>query len=245
MKTRTLVTSAVAIAGVVVGATLARSVSIVHGTNNVSYHGSTSSTATPAVQATGTYVFACVNKSGKIDYLEFRLPLPRQCWFSAVVVAVFSLIYGRIWLNRHRDAPLRREIRSRDVTFRAELYRVTELEPASWVPGSDFEVPISSPVQLIIRGDAFEISSVRSFGRVVMGLEYFFRAPETSVELNRPIPRIYGKDKPPRIILRGWRAGKKIQLTIRQKNDPLEIWNALTGAGAVPGNTWIDPAIRA
>ena len=82
MKTRTLVTSAVAIAGVVAGATLARSVSIVHGTNNVSYHGSTSSTATPAVQATGTYVFACVNKSGKIDYLEFRLPLPHQCWFS-------------------------------------------------------------------------------------------------------------------------------------------------------------------
>ena len=82
MKTRTLVTSAVAIAGVVVGATLARPVSIVHGTNNVSYHGSTSSTTTPAVQATGAYVFACVNKSGKIDYLEFRLPLPHQCWFS-------------------------------------------------------------------------------------------------------------------------------------------------------------------
>ena len=82
MKTRTLVTSAVAIAGVVVGATLARSVSIVHCTNNVSYHGSTSSTTTPAVQATGAYVFACVNKSGKIDYLEFRLPLPHQCWFS-------------------------------------------------------------------------------------------------------------------------------------------------------------------
>ena len=78
MQTRTLVTSSVAITGLVVGATLARSVNIIHGTSNVSYHGSTSSTASPAAQATGTYVFACVNKSGKIDYLEFRLPLPHQ-----------------------------------------------------------------------------------------------------------------------------------------------------------------------
>lgn len=82
MQTRTLVTSAVAITGLVVGAALARSVNIAHGTSNVSYHGSTSSTASPAAQATGTYVFACVNKSGKIDYLEFRPPLPHQCWFS-------------------------------------------------------------------------------------------------------------------------------------------------------------------
>jgi|GEM_PF-4865125 hypothetical protein len=72
-----------------------------------------------------------------------------------------------------------------------------------------------------------------------MGLEYCFRARETSVELNRAVPRIYGRDTPPRIVVRGWQAGKKIQLTIRQKNDPLEIWNALTGAGAVPSPTWV------
>jgi hypothetical protein len=160
----------------------------------------------------------------------------------AVVVAGLSFIYGRIWLGRHRDVPLRREIRARDITFRAGLYRVTVVEPGWWLPGSDFEVPISSPVELIIRGDAFEISSGLSLGRVVMGLEYFFRARETSVELNRPVPRIYGKDTFPRIIVRGWHAGKKIQLTIRQKNDPLLIWNALIEVGAVPNSTWITPA---
>jgi len=115
-------------------------------------------------------------------------------------------------------------------------------EPGWWLPSSDFEVPISSPVELIIRNDTFEISSGLSLGRMAMGLEYFFRARETSVELNRRVPRIYGKDTSPRIIVRGWHAGKKIQLTIRQKNDPLPIWNALIEAGAVPDSTWITPA---
>jgi hypothetical protein len=156
-----------------------------------------------------------------------------------VVVAGLSLFYGRVWLRRRRQTPLRREIRARDVTFRVPLDRVRVREPGWLQPDSDFDVPISSPVELIVRGDAFEISSALSLGRVVMGLEYYFRAAETSVELNRPIPRIYGIDTPPQIIVRGWQAGKRVQLTVRQKKDPLKIWDALTGAGAVPGSAWI------
>src|SRR5215470_17247709 len=161
----------------------------------------------------------------------------------AVVVTGFSLIYGRIWLRRHRETLLRREIRARDITFRTGLDRVTVIEPGWLQPGSDFEVPMSSPVELIVRGDSFEVSSAYSFGRVVMGMEYYFRARETSVELNRSIPRIYGADVPPRIVVRGWQQGRKIQLTITQKQDPLEIWNALAAAGAVPGSAWITPAV--
>jgi hypothetical protein len=157
----------------------------------------------------------------------------------AIVAAVLSLVYGQVWLRRRRVAPLRREIRARDITFRAALDRVYVMEPGM-SPSSDFEVPISSPVELIIRGDAFEVSYAGPLGRV-MGLEYFFRARETTVELNRPIPRIYGTDTPPRIIVRGWQGGRRIQLTIRQKNDLLEIWNALTAAGAVPDIAWITP----
>jgi hypothetical protein len=160
----------------------------------------------------------------------------------AIVVAGLSFIYGRIWLNRHREAPLRREIRARDITFRAILDHVGVIEPGSWPSASDFESSIHSPVELIIRGDAFEISSTRSLGRVVTGLEYYFRARDTTVELHRDIPRIYGWDTQARIVVRGWHAGKKIQLTITQKNDPYEIWNALTEVGAVPGIGWITPA---
>jgi hypothetical protein len=70
MQTRTkyvMVTAALGIAGIGVGATMASAAS--GGSNS------------PAVQPGGNYVFACVNHSGKIDYLEFRKPLPHQCWF--------------------------------------------------------------------------------------------------------------------------------------------------------------------
>ena len=74
----------------------------------------------------------------------------------AIVAAGLSLVCGQIWLRRRRVTPLRREIRARDITIRAALDRVYVIEPGM-SPGSDFEVPISSPVELIIRGDAFEV----------------------------------------------------------------------------------------
>ncbi|MGH3256633.1 MAG: hypothetical protein ACRDOU_14780 [Streptosporangiaceae bacterium] len=36
----------------------------------------------PNAQPSAQYVFACVNQGGKVDYLEYRTPLPHQCWHS-------------------------------------------------------------------------------------------------------------------------------------------------------------------
>ena len=69
IKTRVAaITASLTLAGIAAGATIASAAS---GT----------STPSPALQ-TGKYVFACVNPNGKIDYLEFRKPLPHQCWFA-------------------------------------------------------------------------------------------------------------------------------------------------------------------
>jgi hypothetical protein len=121
MQTRTAATSVMAIAGIVVGAALARSVSISYSSDagytiNTSTSSSTSpaasttspaasttspadSTTSPAASSTSqategpaNYVFACINKSGKIDYLEFRLPLPHQCWFSGEILWHFAAV---------------------------------------------------------------------------------------------------------------------------------------------------------
>jgi len=78
MKSTTLAMSVVALAGMAGGAVLVRTVSVGESSNA----GYSSTVTRPAAQASGDYVFACVNSSGKIDYLEFRLPLPQQCWFS-------------------------------------------------------------------------------------------------------------------------------------------------------------------
>jgi len=155
-----------------------------------------------------------------------------------IVVAGLTFVYGRIWVRRRKEAPLRDQIRARNITFRAILDSVVVLEPGSLL-GGDFGAAITRPVELMVRGDAFEVSSGVPVVREAMGLQYFFIASETSVELNRPVPRIYGRDTRAGIIVRGWQDGKKIQLTITQKNDHLDIWNALTAAGAVPGITWL------
>lgn len=89
MKSRTLAMSVVALAGIATGAVLVRTVSF-STSSNAGY--SSSSVSSPAPQASGAYVFACVNKSGKIDYLEFRSPLPHQCWFSGETLWHFAAV---------------------------------------------------------------------------------------------------------------------------------------------------------
>jgi hypothetical protein len=92
MKSRTLTVAVVALAGIASGAVLVKSVSF-SGTANAGYSSTASSaTAGPAAQASAEYVFACVNKSGKIDYLEFRAPLPHQCWFAGETLWHFAAL---------------------------------------------------------------------------------------------------------------------------------------------------------
>jgi hypothetical protein len=64
------ITASMSVAGIALGATIASAAT-----------GSSASTKVPALQS-GKYVFACVNPAGGIDYLEFRQPLPHQCWFA-------------------------------------------------------------------------------------------------------------------------------------------------------------------
>jgi hypothetical protein len=92
MKSRTLTVAVVALAGIASGAVLVKSVSF-SGTTNAGYSSAASSAAAgPAPQSSGEYVFACVNKSGKIDYLEFRAPLPHQCWFAGETLWHFAAL---------------------------------------------------------------------------------------------------------------------------------------------------------
>ena len=92
MKSRTLTVAVVALAGIASGAVLVKSVSFGTTTNAGYSSAASSATASPAPQASGEYVFACVNKSGKIDYLEFRAPLPHQCWFAGETLWHFAAL---------------------------------------------------------------------------------------------------------------------------------------------------------
>jgi hypothetical protein len=78
MKRRTraiVLIASLSVAGIAVGATIAT------GTSSLASAANNSVLKDPALQS-GRYVFACVNSAGGIDYLEFRPPLPHQCWFA-------------------------------------------------------------------------------------------------------------------------------------------------------------------
>lgn len=62
-----LLTATILAGGIAVGAVVASSAG---------------ATTPPNAQPSAQYVFACVNQNGKIDYLEFRTPLPHQCFHS-------------------------------------------------------------------------------------------------------------------------------------------------------------------
>ena len=66
-----------------------------------------------------------------------------------------------------------------------------------------------------------------------MGLEYYFPAAETSIELSRSPSLIY---RGTGLSSRAGQAGKDIQVAIKTMNDYtlLAAWNALVTAGAIP-----------
>jgi len=45
----------------------------------------------PAAQPDGNYAYACVNRAGGIDYLEFRGVIPHACWFDGESLWKFAV----------------------------------------------------------------------------------------------------------------------------------------------------------
>jgi hypothetical protein len=140
------------------------------------------------------------------------------------VASMFTVIFGKVWLKRRREAPLRREVRAQDIIFRTRLYNVKEKKSQEWLTAMYGEI------YLIVRADAFEISCIISPIRAILGLEYYFRARETMIEVSR----LPGIPKREWIVVTGRQLGKEIRLAIAQTRDLRDAWNALVAAGAVP-----------
>lgn len=128
--------------------------------------------------------------------------------FLAVGFATLAVVARR---RRHREAPLRQQMRARPVTFRASVQ----------VKGE------SNPLDLIVRGDAFEVSHPFPFARFLFGSEYCYRAEDTTV---RVVPGL----RHDWIEIDGQPPGTGAWIQIWQRNMNHEIWDALVRAGAHP-----------
>ena len=104
-----------------------------------------------------------------------------QYAFLGVVLAGFVIGLGQVWLRRRREAPLRREVRSQPVRFWTALAEVELNEGSGWPEW----LPLRSSMALYVRYDSFDISSTFLPFRVVMGMEYYFKSSETSIETSR------------------------------------------------------------
>ncbi len=152
-----------------------------------------------------------------------------QYVFLAVVLASVAVGLGQVWLQRRREAPLRREIRSQDVTFWIRLPQVKVNEGYGWPRW----LSLDSSMALYVRRDSFDISSVTPPIRVVMGEEYYFKASETSIETSRDPSRNAALIW---IVVTGSQRGQEIKIAITHGNvgQLHDAWNALVAAGAIP-----------
>jgi hypothetical protein len=143
-----------------------------------------------------------------------------------VVVALAVLVSGlRAWA---RNASLRREMRARAITFRTELDWVKIPDPPWWAPWAPGEG--RRGMVLVIRGDMFRVG-------LFLGLapQYYFRAPETTIELSRNLLRISeAQTSREWIVVTGRQAGREFRLPMTTRHFLDRVWNALVAAGAVP-----------
>jgi hypothetical protein len=129
--------------------------------------------------------------------------------------------FGLFSFKYHLNAPVRREIRAKDVIFRTSVQ-------ARVVTSLFGEVAINGSVKLIVRTDAFEVSHPFLPVRIVLGQEYFFKAKEVTIEMRE------GMWNREWIVIKGETSGSQAQISITNRHNLHVAWNALASSGAVP-----------
>jgi hypothetical protein len=144
---------------------------------------------------------------------------PAVPWLAVLALAflVFALI---AWSRRHREEPVRKEIRAQPVVS----FRVSVDVKANFLGAMTSQ---HGPLNLTVYGDAFEVSHSFPLARFIFGQDYCYRAEDTIVEVV-PGPlhdwiEISGQS--------GIRAAR-IQIWHRKMNR--QIWDVLVGSGAHP-----------
>jgi hypothetical protein len=147
-------------------------------------------------------------------------PSPTSVVLTLTIVAVaFAALAVAAWRRRRYRAPMRQQIRARPVTFRAPVD----------VKANALGIMVSEhgPLDLIMHGDAIEVSHPFPFARFLFGQEYCYRAEDTTVKVVPGLRHDW-------IEIDGQPAATAARIQIRQRNMNRQIWDALVRAGAHP-----------
>jgi hypothetical protein len=86
---------------------------------------------------------------------------------------------------------------------------------------------------LIVRTDTFEVTATTQLFQIIFGMEYYFRARDTTIEVGE-LPSFSFVGKKNWIIVRSQQGDRRTELAIASKNYLYDAWVALNRAGAVP-----------
>lgn len=98
-------------------------------------------------------------------------PSPASVVLTLTILAVaFAAVAVIAWPRQHHEAPLRKQMRARPVTFRAGVdVRASYL---------GMMLPVTGPLYLVVRGDVFRVSHLLPPARFLFGQQYSYR-PKT------------------------------------------------------------------
>jgi hypothetical protein len=163
-----------------------------------------------------------------------------------LLVVPFGAAFVWIQRRRHREAPLRREMRERPATFRSRVdVQLSFL--GDW--GSLRGIPL-----LTVRGEVFEVSDLFPPARWLLGMQYCYQAAETTMEAMpgrrhdwieiaaQPPPggeasRIPVLSSPVGAVVAGLVTSslpRPPRIRIGRRGMTRDIWDALAGAGVHP-----------
>jgi hypothetical protein len=151
-----------------------------------------------------------------------------QYVFLALVLTVITVAVVRTQLERRDNVPLSREAQGQEITFRLRLDNVRVFEKSG---ASDVK---NVGMVLVVRADTFEVSATTPLFRSIFGLDYCFRARDTTIEMGELPPVALFGQKMAWILVRGQRAGPTTALALASKDYMYDAWVALVRAGAVP-----------
>jgi len=140
-----------------------------------------------------------------------------------LIVGGWVYMFKRRDRERGRNAPLRAEIEAQKC-FETTLDRASILGTGGFSGTRGIWIPLRGPKRLIVGTDAFMVSAPQALRQLV------FIGRESSIALTRMPFRMVDRDW---IVITGQAGGRQLQLAITQDN-LLDVWQALTGAGAAP-----------
>jgi hypothetical protein len=144
-----------------------------------------------------------------------------QYVYLACSVAAVATGFFLVYRKRAREAPLRKVVKSHTVTYMTSV----QVNKRDELSGAESE--IRGPMSLIIRTEFIEISCPIPFLAAAFGMEFYFPAAAVAIETDRSR---WGREW---IRLTGESAGKVIHLSIANRKNMREIWDALAAAGTV------------